>query len=63
MHDCGESQMYASAVSEEIGYKSMQYTTLLNLYYPVMSHLEYITTHNFYLQATLQRLLQGAKHL
>ena len=41
----------------------IQYTTLPNLYYPVMSHLEYITTQNFYLQATLQHLLQGAKHL
>ena len=56
-------QIYASAISEEISYKSNVYT-VHNFTKPVqMSHLEYISTHNFYLQATLQHLLQGAKHL
>ena len=44
--------------------KSSNIYTVYNFTKPVqMSHLEYITTHNFYLQAIFQNLLQEASHL
>ena len=55
--------MYASAINGKINFKSNS-NTKYNLTKPVlMPHLEYTSTQNFYLQETLQHILQGPKHL
>ena len=55
--------MYASAISKEINFKS-NFNTKYNLIKAVlMPHLQYFSSHNLYLQAALQHILQGPKHL